>query len=97
MEITAYPWLNTVVSALLTVAVTLFILVNGAFLAGLLLTRDRRFVNRWTKPLVTADAALLVAAVAAPLSGVAIGLGLKAFGFVAGTVTTWTVAMLPGK
>jgi hypothetical protein len=97
VELTSYAWLNTVVGGLLTAAVVLLVLVNAAFVAGLLLTRDRRFVNRWTRPLVMTDAALLVAAAAAPLSGVAIGLGLKAFGFVAGTVTTWTVAMLPGK
>ncbi|MCA9762555.1 MAG: hypothetical protein KC544_05420 [Gemmatimonadetes bacterium] len=93
MEVTSYPWLNTVVGGLLTVAVVLLVVVNGAFLAGVLLTRDRRFVNRWTRPLVMTDAALLVAAVAAPLSGVAVGLGLKAFGAVAGTVSGWTAGL----
>ncbi|MCA9769301.1 MAG: cation:proton antiporter, partial [Gemmatimonadetes bacterium] len=40
MEVTSYPWLNTVVGGLLTVAVVLLVVVNGAFLAGVLLAES---------------------------------------------------------
>ena len=38
-------------------------------MAALVMTRDRRIVDRWTKPLLMTDAALLVTAFATPVAG----------------------------
>lgn len=80
MEPSALPWLDGVVSLATGAAVALLVLVNGGFALGVLLLRDRNFVNRWTKSLVVADAVLLATAVGAPALGVAAKLGLKAIG-----------------
>ena len=80
MEPVALPWLDGVVSFAAGGAVTLLVLLNGGFALGVLVLRDRAFVNRWTKSLVVADALLLATAVGAPVIGVAAKLGLKAVG-----------------
>jgi hypothetical protein len=74
-------WIDSVVGAASGVAVALLFLVNTAFAAGVMLLRDRSFVNQWTKPLVVADAALLFVAIGTPILGVAARLGVHAFGF----------------
>jgi hypothetical protein len=93
MEATTLPWLNAVVGTIASTAVGLLIVVNGLFALGLLLRRDRHFVNRWTKPLVVADAALVIAAIGTPVVGLALTLGAKGVAFVA----TATAKLLPGK
>jgi hypothetical protein len=56
--------------------------VNGIFAANFLLRRDRRFVNRWTRPLVATDVVLLLAAVGTPVAVMAIKLAAKGVGMV---------------
>ena len=72
MEATTLPWLNAVAGTVASTATLLLLVVNGAFALGVVVGRDRRFVNRWTKPLVVTDAALLLAAV-----GTSGGVGLR--------------------
>lgn len=93
MEPTAQPWLDSVIGATAGAAVALLFAVNGAFAVGVVMLRDHRFVNRWTKPLLVADAALLITAVGAPMLGVAMRLGVHAFGLIASVPTH----VLPGK
>ncbi|MES2124165.1 MAG: hypothetical protein V4503_05700 [Gemmatimonadota bacterium] len=77
---TTLPWLDSLLGSVAAAAVALLFLVNGAFAVGLLLTRSRSFVDRWTKPLVMADVGLLGAAVGAPVIGVALKLGTYGLG-----------------
>lgn len=93
MEPTALPWLDAVVGAAAGAAVVLLFAVNGAFAVGVVVLRDHGFVNRWTKPLLVADAALLITAIGAPVLGVAMKLGVHAFGLIA----TVPAHVLPGK
>ena len=72
-------------------SIVLFVIVNGLFAANFLLRRDRRFVNRWTKPLVATDALLLLAAVGTPVAVMAIKLAAKGVGL----VVTSTTGLLP--
>jgi hypothetical protein len=72
-------WIDTVAGAASGLAVGIFFLVNGAFAAGVILLRDRGFVNRWTKTLVVTDAVLLGLAVGAPVLGIAMRFGVRAF------------------
>ncbi len=50
------------------IALGLFLLANGLFAAMVVLRRDRRIVDRWTKRLIVADTALLLAAGGAPVA-----------------------------
>ena len=70
-------WLDAVSGTVAGIAITLLVVVNGAFALGVRSTRDRRFVNRWTKSVVVADAALLAAAVGIPIISVGIRLAAK--------------------
>ena len=83
MEATTLPWLNAVVGTIESIATGLLVLVNGCFVAGILLGRNRGFVNRWTKTLVVTDAALLVAALGTPVVALAIKLGFRGLTLVA--------------
>jgi uncharacterized membrane protein len=87
------PWITAPLAALASLAVGLFVLVNGAFIAALLVTRDRRVVDRWTKPLLMTDAALLVTAFATPV----VGLTLKVGSFLVSTLAAIPATLLPGK
>ncbi len=66
------PWIDPLFRGISSGAFAIFLVVNSAFVAGVWFTRDRRFVNRWTKPLVMADAGLLVAVIGAPFTGIAV-------------------------
>jgi uncharacterized membrane protein len=87
------PWIESQLATLATIAIGLFVVVNGAFVAALLISRDRRVVNRWTKPLVMTDAALLVTAFATPV----VGLTLKVGSFLVSTLAAIPATLLPGK
>ena len=87
------PWIDATIGTIASMALGLFVVVNAAFIAGLWLTRDRRFIDRWTKPLVVTDAALLFAAVGTPVAGIAMQLGGHLLGFLAALPAT----LLPGK
>ena len=93
MEPTAVSWIDSVAGAASGFAVALLFLVNGAFAAGVMLLRDRRFVNKWTKPLVVTDTALLGLALGAPVLGIAMKLGVRAFEL---AVTT-PISLFAGK
>ena len=80
MEPVALPWLDSLVGSVAAAAIALLFVVNGAFAVGVLLTRSRRFVDVWTKPLVMVDAALVTAAIGAPVLGVAAKLGTYGLG-----------------
>lgn len=77
---TTLPSLDSLISSIATAAVALLLVVNGAFVVGIFLTRNRRFVDRWTKPLLMADVGLLGAAVGAPVIGAAMKLGIYGMG-----------------
>jgi hypothetical protein len=83
MEGTTLPWLNALAGTIASTAVLLLFVVNGLFALGVFLGRDRSFVNRWTKPLVVTDAALLLAAVGTPVVALALKLGVKGVMFLA--------------
>ena len=87
------PWLDGVAGAIASVAIVLFVIVNGLFAANFLLRRNRSFVNSWPKPLVATDAVLLLAAVGTPVAVIAIKLAAKGVGL----VVTATAALVPGK
>jgi hypothetical protein len=76
------PWLDGLAGAIASFSIVLFVIVNGIFAANFLLRRDRRFVNRWTKPLVATDVVLLLAAVGTPVAVMAIKLAAKGVGMV---------------
>ena len=51
---------------------TLFVIINGAAIAALALTRSRRLVDEWTPRLLATDAVLLTTGLGVPLlSGLA--------------------------
>ncbi|MEI2718829.1 MAG: hypothetical protein V9E87_01605 [Gemmatimonadales bacterium] len=87
------PWIDAATGTIASVAIVLFVVVNAVFIAGLWRTRDRRFVDRWTKPLVMTDAALLFATVGTPVIGIAVKLGGQFLGFLA----TLPATLMPGK
>ena len=93
MEATTLPWLNDVVGTIASTAVGLLVVVNGLFALGVFVGRDRSFVNRWTKPLVVTDAALLLATFGTPVVAIAIKLGIKGAVFLA----TLPAKMMPVK
>jgi hypothetical protein len=70
-----------------TVAIAGFVVLNLGFIAWVALRRDRLAVNRWTKPLVVADAVLLLAAGGAPVAGWALKTGVRVVAAVVPGVT----------
>lgn len=77
MDVTTAPWIGSMAGAIASGALWLFVGVNVVFGLGLFLTRNRQFIDRWTKTLVVTDALLLTAAVGAPVVSVALNLGAK--------------------
>ncbi len=63
-----------------------FVLVNGAALAAFTLTRSRRFVDAWTRRVLTIDAILLGAGLGVPLLAGAAKLGVRMLAGMAGGV-----------
>ena len=74
--------LDSIGGAITTMAITGFVVLNLGFIALVALRRDRRVVNRWTKPLVIADTVLLLAAGGAPVAGWALKTGVRAVTYV---------------
>lgn len=60
-------WLHEVAVISVFASVTLLVLVNGAFAAGVFVRRDRRFVNRWTGRVLAMDLALIGVASGVPI------------------------------
>jgi hypothetical protein len=65
-----------------------FIILNGAALAALLLTRSRRMVDAWTPRLVTMDALLLGAGLGVPLATGLARMGIEALASMLGSGPT---------
>jgi len=74
MELGVVSWFDSVAGTLMWAAIALLVLVNGAFAVGVLRSRSRAFVDRWTPRVVITDAALLLALVGAPVANLAVGL-----------------------
>jgi hypothetical protein len=68
MDSTAWPWFDLVASRLSALAIVLFVVLNGGFAALVAARRDRALVNRWTRPLIMADAALVLVAGGMPVA-----------------------------
>ena len=67
MESDALDWLARLGSRALSLSLVGFVLVNGAALAALFITRDRTLVNRWTGHLLAANLVLAGAGLGVPL------------------------------
>lgn len=78
MELGVVSWFDSLAGTLMWAALVLLVLVNGAFIVGVLHSRSRAFVDRWTPRVVLTDAALVLALVGAPIANVAVGLIGKA-------------------
>jgi hypothetical protein len=74
MEFGVVSWFDTLADSVMRAALVLLIVVNGAFVIGVLRLRSRDFVDRWTPRVVLTDAALVLALVGAPVANVAVGL-----------------------
>jgi hypothetical protein len=59
-------FLDATGASITRLALLLFLAVNAGFVALILVRRDRRLVDRWTKRLVVVDVSLLLAAGGAP-------------------------------
>ncbi len=67
MENALLEWLARTGSQVFTVAAWGFVLVNGAAIAAVFVTRDRTLVNRWTGRLLAANLVLVGAGLGVPL------------------------------
>jgi hypothetical protein len=89
MEATTLPWLDSIVGTVSGIAIGLLVVVNGLFAVALVVRPDRRFVDRWTGPLLATDAALLLAVIGTPAVAIAFKLGARGL--------TLLVAATPAK
>jgi hypothetical protein len=60
-------WLDGVGATAFTLSAVAFVLLNGAGIAAVFLTRDRGFVNRWTSRFLAANLVLLGTGLGVPL------------------------------
>ena len=67
METSVLDWLASVGSTAFRWSAAGFILVNGAAVAAVLLTRDRTLVNRWTGRILAANLVLAGTGIGIPL------------------------------
>ncbi|MCC6771359.1 MAG: hypothetical protein IT360_09135 [Gemmatimonadaceae bacterium] len=67
METALLDWLARTGSRVFTLAAWGFVLVNGAAVAAVFLTRDRTLVNRWTGRLLAANLVLVGGGLGIPL------------------------------
>ncbi|PYP41620.1 MAG: hypothetical protein DMD43_05860 [Gemmatimonadetes bacterium] len=84
MEASIAGFLDSLGSKLLWLSVTCFVLVNGAAVAAVLVTRSRRLVDKWTSRLMVTDAILVGTAIGGPLLTGAAKLGVHALAVMAG-------------
>lgn len=77
MSSSLVPWLDAPVSTVIRASVLLLVLVNGVFVAEILRSRSRDFVNRWTRAVVITDAVLVLALIGAPVASTGIGLVIR--------------------
>lgn len=67
MQSSVVDWLASVGSTAFAWSATAFVLVNGAAIAAVVVTRDRTLVNRWTGRLLGANLILAGAGLGIPL------------------------------
>ncbi len=77
MSSSLVPWIDALVSTVIRVSVLLLVVVNGVFVAGILRSRSRDFVDRWTRTVIITDAALVLALIGAPVASTGIGLVIR--------------------
>ena len=78
METAVLDWLARVGSSAFTYSAALFVLVNGAAVGAVVITRDRSLVNRWTGRLLAANLLLLGTGLGVPLVTAVTRLGILA-------------------
>ncbi len=78
MESAVLDWLSRVGASAFTYSAALFVLVNGAAVAAVAITRDRTLVNRWTGRLLAANLLLLGTGLGIPLVSAMTRLGIMA-------------------
>jgi len=78
MSASLTAFLTALSSKVFSLALILFLVLNGAALAAFLLTRSRKLVDAWTPKLVAADALLLGAGLGVPLVAGLAKLGVQA-------------------
>lgn len=74
MEFGIVSWFDTLAGGVMRLAFGLLIVVNGAFIVGVLRSRSRAFVDRWTPRVLLTDAALVLTLAGAPIANLAVGL-----------------------
>jgi len=67
METALLDWLARTGSRVFTFAAWGFVLVNGAAVAAVVLTKDRALVNRWTGRVIAANLVLVGAGLGVPM------------------------------
>lgn len=77
MSSSLVPWIDVLVSTIIRSAIFLLLVVNGVFVTGILRSRSRAFVDRWTRPVILTDAALVMALIGAPVASTGIGLAMR--------------------
>lgn len=83
-------FLDAISSRVFWFAAVAFVVMNGAAIAVLFLTRSRKLVNNWTGPLVAANALLLGAGLGVPLLTALTRIGVKAVASMLGSPSTPT-------
>jgi hypothetical protein len=78
METTVLDWLARVGSSAFTYSAALFVLINGAAVIAVVVTRDRTLVNRWTGRLLAANLMLVGTGLGVPLLTAVTRLGILA-------------------
>lgn len=78
METALLDWLSRVGSSAFAYSAGLFVVVNGAAIAAVVVTRDRSLVNRWTGRLLAANLLLLGTGLGVPLLTAVTRLGILA-------------------
>lgn len=78
MESTFVDWLANVGSSAFSYSLAAFVLLNGAAIAAVAITRDRSIVNRWTARLLAANLVLVGTGVGIPVLTAVARLGVIA-------------------
>lgn len=78
METALLDWLARTGSRAFTFSLGAFVLVNGAAIAAVMVTRDRSLVNRWTGRLLAANLVLAGTGLGIPLLTTVTRLGILA-------------------
>lgn len=78
MENALAEWLGRVGSSAFTYSALAFLLVNGAAVAAVVVTRDRSLVNKWTGRLLAANLAIAGTGLGIPLVTTVARLGIMA-------------------